>query len=460
MTNPVAVLAPKLESKVAAFVKEKRLPGAACGVVHGDELAWSFGHGFADVEAGRTPDARTLYRVASITKTFTGTAIMQLRDAGALHLDDPVIAHIPELEKATNPFGSIEHVTLRRLLSHESGLMEGPPGADWSVPEYEGQAERTLATAEEISVRIPANAHTKYSNLAYQLLGEVVARRSETPYVQYVRTNILEPLGMSSSVYEPLDDAMRERLAVGYAARTFSDVLPHAKENPLVWAEGGLVSCVEDLARWLSFQFREDGGDRSGTQVLSGSSLKEMHRPRYLSDEAWKEAFCISWYAARRNEQVWVQHSGGLHGFVTNVCFDPKEKVGAIVLLNGVGEASELSMDLAELALGAVKEAVRPAERPAAVPDAYASLLGLYVDPDQDMLVRLEWRDGKLAMIAPSEPEWRPTLTSTGEPYRFTVEPGWRESGEPVEFERLADGRIWSIKMSDYRFLRLDRVGD
>ena len=128
MTSPVAKITDELEAKAAAFVKEHRLPGAAVGVVHGDDLVWSAGVGFADVASRRPPDTSTLYRIASITKTFTGTAIMQLRDEGRLHLDDPIVAYVPELRDAASPFGPIETVTIRRMLSHESGLAGDPPG--------------------------------------------------------------------------------------------------------------------------------------------------------------------------------------------------------------------------------------------------------------------------------------------------------------------------------------------
>ena len=95
--DPIEDVASKLEAKAASFVKEHRLPGAAVGIVHGDSLAWFGGVGFADIAARRAPDTSTLYRIASITKTFTGTAILQLRDEGLLHLDDPAVVHLPEL---------------------------------------------------------------------------------------------------------------------------------------------------------------------------------------------------------------------------------------------------------------------------------------------------------------------------------------------------------------------------
>src|ERR687891_991051 len=90
---------------------------------------------------------------------------------------------------------------------------------------------------------------------------------------------------MTSTAFEPLPDALVARRATGYGPRWFSDELEVAPAMPGVWAEGGLWSCVEDLARWISFQFRVDAGPRAGKQILAGSTLREMHRPRYLVDE-------------------------------------------------------------------------------------------------------------------------------------------------------------------------------
>jgi CubicO group peptidase (beta-lactamase class C family) len=160
--DPIEDVASRLQAKAATFVKEHRLAGAATGIVYGDSLAWFDGVGFADIAARRAPDVSTLYRVASITKTFTGTAILQLRDEGTLHLDDPAVVHLPELASMTSPFGTIESVTIRRMLSHESGLQGDPPGTDWWVPDYEGSAERNLARAGEVTTTVPPNTQQKY----------------------------------------------------------------------------------------------------------------------------------------------------------------------------------------------------------------------------------------------------------------------------------------------------------
>jgi len=437
--DALAEVASKLEARAATYIKDNRLPGAAVGVVHGDRLAWWSGIGFADIVSRRPPMPTTLYRIASITKTFTGTPIMLLRDTGKLRLDDPIGRHIPDV-------AHLEDVTIRRLLSHESGLQSEPPGTDWRQVRYEGSVERNLARASEIKTRVPPNSQHKYSNLGVQLLGEVVARRSGMPYVDYVRTQLLEPLGMTNTAFEPLPDALKKQCATGYGGRFVSDELALAATAPTIWAEGGLWSCVEDLARWISFQFRDD------------PTLREMHRPRYLVDEDWTEAACVAWFALRRNDVTWVLHDGGLHGFRSNVCFDPKLEVGAIALINGVGDPATLALDLAGIAREAVMQAAPKIEPPAPIPAAYRPLVGIYFDKELGVTLRVEWRDRELVIVDPAQPQWRPTLTPTEDPSVFLIEPGIRQSGENAVFNRLPDGRVASIFIAAGTWARLDPV--
>ena len=246
MAGSVIASSARLEELTAGFLREHRprgLAGISAGVVRDGELAWSSaGCGLADVAAGRAPDETTLLRIASITKTFTGTAVMQLAGTGGLHLDDPAVRHLPELRAIGTPFGPVETLTIRRLLSHESGLQGEPPGTDWAGPAYQGSAARSLARAAEVGLKVPPNSQSKYSNLGYQLLGEIVARVSGTPYPDYLRQAILEPLGLASTGFEPLPAALAARQATGYWCEPFTDVLVPAAVTPAVQAEGGLWS--------------------------------------------------------------------------------------------------------------------------------------------------------------------------------------------------------------------------
>lgn len=453
MGSPAAERASRYEAATASFVKENRLPGAAVGVVHGDELAWSGSVGFADVAERRPSDARTLYRVASITKTFTATAVMQLRDEGKLALDDAAVEYLPELRTMRSELGPLEQLTIRRMLSHESGLQSEPPGTDWSNVVYEDDPHRTLARAAEITTAVPANSQWKYSNLAYQLLGEMVSRVSGIPYPKYIRSRILVPLKMTGTSLDPLPARLRSRRATGYEPRFLSDELDLAPRDASVFgAEGGLWSCVEDLGRWLSCQVADE------PKVLARATLDEMHRPRYLADDTWTRAWGIGWYAVRQDDVVWVMHSGGYYGFITNACFDPKEKVGAIALLNGIGNATELALRLGTIARDAAREAAPRIDVPAALPEAWQALLGLYTARHLGAIFRVEWLDGKLSVLSADDPQWKPTLVPTDEPDVFRIERGFRESGELARFERGPDGRVVSLFLAVGRLQRLEPV--
>ena len=293
------------------------------------------------------------------------------------------------------------------MLSHESGLQSEPPGTDWTLVRYETDPAVTLARVAEMTTTVPPNLQWKYSNLAYQLLGEIVERVSGTPYRRHVRARLLSPLGMTATSFDPVPARLRARQATGYEPRFLSDELEQAPdEHSIFGAEGGLWSCVEDLARWLSCQFT--GKAPGGKVLLREETLKEMHKPRYLVDDEWTTAWAIGWYAIRKNDVVWRMHSGGHYGFITNACFDPEEKVGAIALLNGFANATQLAMELGAVAREAVTSAAPRIEPAAPLPEAFRPFVGLYVAEHFSNVVRLEWRDGKLTFIDPDAPRGRP----------------------------------------------------
>jgi CubicO group peptidase (beta-lactamase class C family) len=448
----------ELESCATRFVKDRRLPGASVGVVLPDGLAWSAHIGFSDVGRREAPQASTLYAIASITKTFTGTAIMQLEARGLLDLDDPVTTFLPELKDADSSVGPIDAVTIRRMLSHESGLAEEPPGTNWPTHEREGLPSEALRRASEIATKVPVNSQWKYSNLAYLLLGEVVTRVSGTPYAEYVRERILEPLAMTSTSWGPLPSELDARRATGYNPRTFSDELDEAFQGMLAWSDAGLWSNVEDLAKWLTFQMSAYATPESDSAILASATLRTMHKPRYIADALWTRAWGISWYGSRRDDGIWIQHSGGWDGFVTDVCFDPIAKVGAIALLNGVDDAPKLAMDLgaiARKALASRAPEIKPSEP---TPDAYKSLLGVYFDSEYGEMVQVEWRDAVLVVVMPTDPTFKVTLLQGSAPDTFIVGPGIRPSGETVTFERRNDGRIVSMFLAVGTFRRLDTL--
>ena len=259
---------------------------------------------------------------------------------------------------------------------------------------------------------------------------------------------------MTATSLDPLPATLFVRGARPATSRASSRTSSSSRRrrSNIFGAEGGLWSCVEDLARWLSCQLADD------PKVIAKETLQEMHKARYLTDEAWTSAWCIGWYARRREDVVWTMHSGGYYGFITNACFEPKEKVGAIALVNGIGNATELALRLGTIARDAVRESAPAIEIPEPLPEEWRPLVGLYTVRHFGTVMRIEWLDGKLTVLDPDDPTWKPTLEATDDPDVFRIGAGFRESGELARVERTADGRVASIFFAVARLQRLEPV--
>jgi CubicO group peptidase (beta-lactamase class C family) len=430
------------------------------GIATRDGLRWSHASGFADIESGRRPDARTLYRVASITKTVTATAVMQLRDEGRFRLDDPAVRFLPELQRLSNPHGPIEDLTIRRMLMHTSGLQGEVPWQDterfWMY-----RPDELAGILHLGAVRTPVETDRKYSNFAYELLGLLVERVSGLPWPAYVRAEILDPLGMADTVHDPdADPDLAARRATGYDARLHDDTPPRARamDEETFLADGGLWSTADDLGRWIGQQLRADpAAERGEGQVLAGRTLAEMHRPTFVANADWTVASGLCWYGTRSGETILVGHSGSHWGFQTNISFSPSGRVGAVVLLNGIGNAAKLAREITEALLPALREAEDRAEVPpfAPIPATYRELVGMYRDPELGDDTTVEWRDGAFVLRYddPNEPSHE--LLPTEDPLVFTVQ-GGRPGGEAIVFGRGPDGRIDRCNVAGYLLIRLD----
>ena len=447
-----------IESLVREQFDRARLPGLSVGIVQGDELVHYGGFGYADLTAKRAPDRLTLSRVASITKTFTATAIMQLRDAGMLTLEDPLLLHVPEFAAASALAGPLEDVTIRRMLTHHSGLTTEAPLPTWEEPRFPAMAQ-VLEAMPDAEVVIPADSAWKYSNFAFGLLGLVIERLTGRPYVEYIRSEILIPLGMEYTAFE-LDDRLRPHFATGYSppVQRGGDlrVAPHVPLNSMTSA-GQMYSNVEDLARWLSFQFTADGPDTCAG-VLDQRSLAEMHRPVYVGPD-WSWGQCLGWRATRIGDRVYLNHGGGVHGFGSQVMFNVPSKTGVIVLANlwPTRAAGEIATAVIEAVLDARPAPSTPQPTPSGQPSpeltpyagSYNAEPGIPVDVEADgELLRLVNPDpNAYTLHAPAE------LHATDEKDVFRVR-GGRGAGERAVFRRDAAGRIEGYLLGGFFFRR------
>ncbi len=329
MNTVTPELASRLDEIVNDNLDDERDAGLAAAVVDNGNIVWFTGVGHSDLDSRRKPDQFTTSRVASITKTFTATAILKLRDAGVLELEDPLVLHIPEFAAARALAGTVEAVTIKRLLTHHSGLSTEPPLPTWAEPAFP-DIDRILDAISEAEIVIPQDSQWKYSNFAFGLLGEVVHRLTGKNYTEYVKSEIIGPLDLNYTTFD-VDEVGPERMATGYlpGAQPGSSLrkAPYANLQGLASA-GQLHSNVHDLARWIGFHTAA-----FESTVLDRKSLDEMHRPVYISaDWSWGQA--LGWRAHRRGERVYQEHGGGIHGYSSQVVFNKPAKMGAITLAN------------------------------------------------------------------------------------------------------------------------------
>ncbi|MGH9220946.1 MAG: serine hydrolase domain-containing protein, partial [Vicinamibacterales bacterium] len=288
----------------------RHLPGIAIGVVADQELIWAKGFGLADIAATVAMTPQTKFRMASHSKLFTATAIMQLRERGLLRLDDPVAKHLPWF--AVTPAEAEDApITIEELLTHSSGLPR-EAGSHWTTFEFPTTEQLRKLMAARHAPYSP-EVRWKYSNLAYSIAGMVIEAVSGQTWADYVQQHIYQPLGMTSSSV----DKNVPGLAVGY-----NRLMPDNSRatNPFVDARGmaaatGITSTVDDMAKFVSAQFRK--GKMGGRQILSTGSLREMHRVRML-ENTWTSGNAIGFSVRRERDKIYVSHGGSYPGYQTN----------------------------------------------------------------------------------------------------------------------------------------------
>lgn len=430
-----------LERLVRQKQREWRTPGLAAGLVRDDGLVWSLGVGASDVAVPASPpDADTAFAIGSISKTFTATLIMMLRDEGKLALSDPVSRFVPVPAHG--------FLTVRELLAHASGLQREPVGDLWDtlvVPSMPEVIER-LSEAEQV---LPARRRWHYSNLAYSLLGEVVARVDGRPWADALQDRLLGPLGMTRTSLTPAAP-----VAVGYYTDPFTDQVHREKWPDMAGfsSAGGLWSTLSDLARWVSFLAR--GGD-----ILSAATLDEMTRPEIMADlENWRLAWGLGLELFRRGERIMVGHEGAMPGFLSCIAVRRQDRVGAIVLCNtSAGAAPEaLALDLVCTALDESPPPIPPWRPGPAAPPELAALVGRWWSEGDAFTFSV--RDGRLEARKDADPDTKPPAVFEPEGADCYRTVAGREEGERLRVERDSSGAVTRLFWATYPFTRDPRT--
>ncbi len=343
-------LAQKLDRELARVLSDSPAPGLAVGVVRNQKLVYAKGFGLSNVETGAKVSTRTLFHMASVTKPFVATAIVQLLEQQKLSLDDRIVKHLPYFKMADDRYSTL---TIRQLVTHSSGM---PDVEDyhWDEPEYdEGALGRFVRSLDNRELLFEPGEKFTYSNIGFEILGDLIAKVSGRSFADYVKENILLPLGMndSSILIRDVDPTLLARGHVqGEDEKT--QITEHYAYNRRHGPSSTLHSNVVNMSRWAMANM--NGGELEGTRILKSSSYKLLWTPSVEVERGDRSVNVgLSWFLSERDGHQTVSHSGGDTGYGTYFVMVPDAGVAVIVLSNysgpesPVGEVTRLALELA-----------------------------------------------------------------------------------------------------------------
>lgn len=391
----ILALADDVDAIVEQEYATRHLPSLAVAVVFADAPPHFAVAGVSDRKTKAKADRNTVYRVGSITKTFTASLAMQLRDEGKLGLDERLDGVLPDIGKVTLSPTDAKPLTLRALLTHSSGLPR--LGAFDYTRQDKEPSEAEVLGALDVHVVEPPGTRYLYSNFGVSTAGLALARVGKKPYRELVAERLLVPLGMSRSGFAPTMPGV----ATGYA-KNESDVPEPAWRLGASEAAGGLYASLDDMAKWVSFHLDawppRDGGDAG---PVSRATRREMHTAGFPVDlevsstekgtVLSSESMGLGWHVRRTCVyDHLVEHGGAVDGFHSQVVFAPDRGFGLVVLSNSIaaGTSSIAERILASIDAKASLEPRSPVFAPAGLEavGAFTKTLG---DFDEATYTRL-----------------------------------------------------------------------
>ncbi len=439
-----------LEIWVNEQMEYYNLPGLSMGIVYDQELIWAKGFGYANVEKQIPMTPKTIFRIASITKLFTSTAIMQLRDAGKLSLNDPIRKYLPWF-KIKNRFPDEPEITIWHILTHTSGLPREaafPYWTDRKFPSLE-QIKEKLPQQETI---FPPETKWEYSNLAMALLGAIVEAASGEKYEIYIKKHILDPLNMRyTNVIFPKEQ--KDLLATGYGIRLpdgTRQIMALTDTKGLIPA-ANITSNIIDLAKFISAQFAESNQIKK-EQILKASTLRQMHRVQWLNP-SWSSGWGLGFGIRHYGNRTLIGHGGWVGGYRSQIYFDKKSKVGVVVFSNGEdGSPAKFALKIFDIVVPAIEKVVAPPKKAPVFSPYWEKFVGKYQDP-WHWVEEVVIQNYQLYLYGFSYPpddnpekdlvQLTPVSKNT---FRMTGENG---NGELVTFELDKDGNVIRMKKGE-----------
>lgn len=294
--------------------------------------------GMRDRSAGLPVDANTIFHWASITKTFTGIAIMRLRDEGRLKLDDPIVKYVPELRAISNQFGPVEQITIRHLLSHSAGFRSGTwpwgTGDAWQPFEPPGWSQ-LVGMMPYTRVEFAPGSRYQYSNPGLVFLGRAIEDITQEPFETYIDKEILRPLGMTRTFFDRAPSFLRADRSHSYFVTDAG--LTEALfdfDSGITVSNGGLNAPVDDMAQYLAFLTgsRDPATAARFDAILKRASLEEMWKP--VVPVSGGVFMGLTFFLERHGGQDYIAHSGGQNGFISHFYLHPVSGTSYLVAFN------------------------------------------------------------------------------------------------------------------------------
>src|ERR1700730_15541849 len=302
---------------------EKELPALSIAIIDDQQIVWAESFGMADPKSKIPASADTVYRIGSVSKLFTDSAIMQLVERGELNLDAPITDYLPDFHPR-NPFGT--PITLRQLMSHRSGLLREPP-----VGNYFETSQPTLAATvhslNDTELLFAPNTHTKYSNAAIAVVGYLLEAQKHKPFAEYLKSSVFDPMGLRHSSFEP-EPAIVANLAKG-EMWTYDGLSFQAPTFQLGMAPAGsMQSTVNDLGHFVSVLLAQ--GQTENGAIVKPATLEQMWSPQFPNPGG--PVFGLGFIVRSLDGHRLVGHGGAIYGFATTVDLLPEDKVGVVIV--------------------------------------------------------------------------------------------------------------------------------
>jgi len=323
-----------IEEKLASLVEQTvneayGLAGLAIGIVKDGAVLFAQGFGQRNLDTGEPVTAHSLFHLASVSKSFVATAIMQLWEQGRLDLDAPVTTYLPYF---TLKGGDTGQITLRHLLSHTGGVPD-PEEYAWHQPEYDDEAlERYVRSlADEAMIAAPG-ARYVYSNPAFDVLGDIIAKVSGQSFEAYVKSHVFDPLGMTDSTFLRREVSLDLATTPHFGAPlvVLADAYPYNRAHA---PSSTLHSSATDMCRWMLANLAH--GTLAGQRILRETTYATLWNPVAVTgEEIWAEASCLGWFRGTYRDRPVIHHGGSDPGYFADKVLMPAQQLGVMVMAN------------------------------------------------------------------------------------------------------------------------------